>query len=543
MSIFQKKQTLAQRFSRDDAKRDATLQLARKASSLSKPWVCPPKHTIPGTPLPQTFQDVAPNGIANLEGRMMLALWPPDQPWFNLEIPSSVAFNPNVDDDIKQAAEQALFIHEVTAQEALQSASLTDLSGPSQAPARFRTIKRQALSQILITGDTLERLDDNYRIHLYRREQYVTRRDTAGDVLYHIVKEAKDPRAITKQAADAANLTTAKINKAIENNQTFDIYTVCEWDRSYGKDGSWRIAQELNGQQIYEEYQDVSPFFSTPFELVPGEDYGRGFIELHLGRISSLDELEGLKLDLAALLAMNILVKDAASQIRAIDLQKPNGSVIEGGRVRGGRVEDIGVLQAANVTNYEAIAADARMMTKELGASMLLESAVQPTGERVTATQVRRIAGELEGALGGFYAPVADMQQTPLIKRVIWQLHRDGRLPELPGPLKNARIRVLTGVNALAKESEAQRVIDVVGVIGQLGAEAMQHINVGVLIDVLMRYRGIHEPGLVKSDQQMREEMEAQVKRAIAMQAAGQSIQTHGKITEEQAKQQGQANA
>lgn len=48
----------------------------------------------------------------------------------------------------------------------------------------------------------------------------------------------------------------------------------------------------------------------------------------------------------------------------------------------------------------------------------LLNSAVQRNGERVTAEEIRYVAGELEDTLGGVYSLLSQELQLSLIRRV-----------------------------------------------------------------------------------------------------------------------------
>ncbi|WP_434127675.1 hypothetical protein, partial [Enterococcus faecium] len=70
----------------------------------------------------------------------------------------------------------------------------------------FRTMKRHAISQLLCTGDVLEMLDDDNRLRVFRLDQYVTLRDSCGDIIYHITKERIDCAAIDDERLAKAQL-------------------------------------------------------------------------------------------------------------------------------------------------------------------------------------------------------------------------------------------------------------------------------------------------------------------------------------------------
>lgn len=64
--------------------------------------------------------------------------------------------------------------------------------------------------------------------------------------------------------------------------------------------------------------------------------------------------------------------------------------------------------------------------------AFLLNSAVQRQGERVTAEEIRYVAGELEDTLGGVYSILAQELQLPLAKRLLNQQQAIGAMAQLP---------------------------------------------------------------------------------------------------------------
>jgi len=526
MSLFGK-ETLKARYKRDDNERSEVMRKARLAAALTKPWVLPPKDQDKSQELPQPYQSVGPRGMTNLEGRMLTALFPPTGPWFKLDPSAEILHDPNVSDDFKQQLQQALYLRELMIVSILESANMQQQS--RQRRSGFRTRKRMALSQVLVTGDVLERLDDEYRVQVFRRDQYVTKRDSAGDVLYHITREKIDPMSLDDEKLGAAKLKRDKLEKISPSARMMDLYTAVEWQPD---SEDWLIRQELNDQQINESEEQISPYFSTTFELMPGEDYGRGFAELNLGDLRSTNELNERMLDFAATASKHLWVLDDSSTIRDQDMAKPTGSVIRG-KVAQGIVQDAAMLKAEKNVDFNVVFQTTQQKTNELARAMLLESEVQPRGERVTATQVQRIAAELEGALGGLYAPIADDQQMPLLRRTMHQLQRDNLLPELPED--SIDINVLTGLSALTREVDAGKKMELAQVISNFGPEAMQKIDIGVLVDSLARDKGIDEPGLVKSDEEIARERAQQTQQALAQQAGQQAIETAGEVVSQQA--------
>lgn len=523
--------TIASQFKSDDSARFEILERARLCAALTKPWILPPQGHQSNSELPENYQAIGSRGLTNLEGRMLLALFPPEQPWYRLEMAPDIKYDPDVPVELKQQMEQRLGLYELQIQSTLESANLHESRGRRRAG--FRSRKRMALTQVLATGDALEQLTDDFRLKTFRRDQYVTRRDSAGDVLYHIVKERIDPMSLPDEQRVKAELGQQVYEARTATERMQDLYTHCEWQPD---SKTWLIEQEMNGRVINTSEEKISPFFSTPFELAPEEDYGRGYIELNLGDLRSLNELEQRILEFAAIHSKNLWAIDYGSQVRDRDLAQPSGGFLKA-RVTGGQVQDVAALGPNNATNFNITYQAAERKTKDLGAAMLMESALQPQKERVTALQVQRIAMELEGALGGVYAPIADEQQIPLLQRTVYVMEKQGLLPKLPN--EAVQIKALTGIAALGREIDAARLMDLTTVIAQLGETAMRKIDLGVLVDVMARYRGIHEAGLIKSNEQVQAELQQAMQLQLAQQAGEQAIQTAGNVAEAQATQGG----
>ena len=299
----------------------------------------------------------------------------------------------------------------------------------------------------------------------------------------------------------------------------------------------WVIEQEVKGKIINVSEENVTPFFSTPFELPPAADYGRGLIEQNLGDVRSMNELSERLLDHAAIASKMMFALDYNSQVRPQDLSMPTGSVIQA-RVQGGQVTDVGMLKADKLSDFNVAHGVRESIRKDLAVTMLMESESTPRGERVTAFQVQRVAQELEGALGGVYAPIADSMQIPLIERVREVLTRKNVLPSLPED--SIEVEAVTGIQALSNEADQTKILGLLQTIAQLGPETMNRIDKGTLLDMLVRQSGIYEPGLIKTDEQIQAEEQQAKQEAMQAMAAQQAVQSTGRIAEQEAAAQTQ---
>ena len=515
-------------FARDDAEREESLDRARLCASLTKPWILPPSGWDEGQKLPDTFSSLAARGITNLEGRLLLALFPPSgMPWFRLKPASKFKFNPDIDPFAVQELADILRMQELLILSHVDKVSGT--KGSNSRRAGFRSRQRTAISQLPITGDVLTQLNDDLTMRVFRRDNYVTRRDSAGDVLYHIIREKIDPLTLDDEQLLLCDKDPEELANKDPHERMEEMHTRAEW---HPRSKLWVIEQEIMGKTLVTKEEKVTPFFSTPFELPPASSYGRGLIEQNLGDCRSMNELTERLLDHAAIASKMIFALDYNSQVRPGDLAQPTGSVIQA-RVQSGQVTDVGVLKSDKIQDFQVVQLVRESIRKDLAVTMLMEAETTPRGERVTAFQVQRVAQELEGALGGVYAPIADSMQIPLIERLREVLTKKRILPSLPDD--TIEIEAVTGIAALSNESDQGKLLGLMQTIAQLGPETMSRIDKGVLLDLLVRQSGIYEPGLVKSEEQVQQEMQEQQQTMMAAQMGEQAVKSAGTMMEQRA--------
>jgi len=508
-------------FDRDDAERQESLERARLCASLTKPWVLPPSGYSPNDKLPEPFSSLPARACSNLEGKLLTALFPAAQPFFKLRPAGRFRFDPNVEPEKLSEFENILHLQELMI---LAKLDRTDKqSGSNSRRAGFRSRMRLAISQLLITGDVLIQLTDDFNIKVFRRDNYVTKRDSAGDILYHIIREQIDPLTLTKSQLEDAGMDFEALQLESVDRRMEDLYTKVQWNPL---SKVWVISQEINDHVVYEAQEPITPFMSTPYSLAPAANYGEGIIGENLGDVRSHNELTERILDFGAIASKQIFCLDYNSQVRPSDLALPTGSVIQA-RVQGGAVTDVGMLRADKLTDFNVVATTRESIRKDLTTVMLMEGESMPTYERATRLHVQRVAQEIEGALGGVYAPIADSMQISLIERMRHVMTLSGDLPPLPE--ETVEVQAVTGLMALSNETEKMKLVELMQLIAQLGPEVGNRIDKGVLLDVLVRQTGIYEPGLVKTEEQVNQEMQAAQQQAMEQQAASTAMDAVGR--------------
>ncbi|MDV7399213.1 portal protein, partial [Arthrospira platensis SPKY1] len=97
-----------------------------------------------------------------------------------------------------------------------------------------------------------------------------------------------------------------------------------------------------------------------------------------------------------------------------------------------GRKQDVEVFQLEKYNDFQVAKATADDIEKRLSYAFMLNSAVQRGGDRVTAEEIRYVAGELEDTLGGVYSLLSQELQLPLVKILLKELQATSKIPNLP---------------------------------------------------------------------------------------------------------------
>ena len=170
---------------------------------------------------------------------------------------------------------------------------------------------------------------------------------------------------------------------------------------------------------------------------------------------------------------------------------------------------------------------------ERLGLAFLMHQSLQRKGERVTATEVRLLASELEEILSGTYSLLSTELQLPLVSLIISKMQKERRLPKIPKDIVHPTI--VTGVEALGRGHDLQRLdVFIQGAIQSLGPEILsQFIDIRNYLDRRAVALGLTVEGLIKSE----EEIQAERQQAAMQQAVQQLGPDALKIAGQQAQQ------
>lgn len=482
--------------------REPFLRRARLGSKVTIPSIVPEVGINGSEDLPVPFQSVGARGVNNLAAKLVMALFPPNAPFFQFKVDPYVLENfrgvrlAKNKADARQEIEQNL----VKASEAI----LTELE-----TAGFRVVAYEGARHLVVAGNVLLFYgEDGPRS--YHLDQYVVRRDPlSGKARRIIIRECIADEDVP-ELEQPSRMTDENMSRSAE--KTHELYTHCEWSADYDskgrekKTGRWSVYQECDDCEVRGSYgtysEDEFEYMALRVNNASGEDYARSYVDEYIGDLLSL---EGLT---------QAIVEGSAAAARIIPLVDPAGltnidevSGAANGQYVPGRAQDITMAKLDKYSDFQIAGNTAKAMEGRLGFAFMLNSAIQRDAERVTAEEIRFMAQELEEALGGVYSLASREFQLPLVRLLIARMTRQRRLP--PIPPKIIRPAVVTGVEALGRGNDLNRLNQAFGALNVIFPNASATYCKGLEVtNRVLTAAGIRTENLVKTPDEVQQEQQ-----------------------------------
>ena len=495
--------TAEARYRQLEQTRQSYLDRARDCSELTIPSLIPQDVHNETSDLYTPFQGIGARGVNNLASKLSLALMPPNSPFFRFMVEPYTLKEMAQDDAARTSIEQQLGEYERAVMSEIET------SGD-------RVAVHEALKHLIVGGNVLLHVgpDKTRVIHL---DSYVVSRAPNGEVLEIVVVEHVSPNALDK--ATAANIS----GKLEGDEKTVEVYTHIERMNSF-----YNVYQECKGTIVTGtkgKYKEGSvPFLPLRFSRIDGEDYGRGFVEELLGDLRSLEGLSQAIVEGAAAAAKVLFMvnPNGTTRMRTI-AQAENTAIIEGNR------NDVSVLQMDKFNDFRVAYQAMQGIEERLSQQFMLQSSVQRNGERVTAEEIRYLAGELEDTLSGIYSILSQEFQLPYVNRKIDVLTKAKKLPKLPENV--VKPSIVTGMEALGRGHDLRKLdLFIQGMTQALGPEVLQqYVNLQDYIKRRATALGIETEGLIKSQEQIAQEQQQAQMQQMMMQAGPGTIQEGAK--------------
>jgi hypothetical protein len=506
-----------------DTDRNSALNRKRRHAEITIPSLLPPAGQSQHQDLAVPYNSESADGINNLAAWMMAVMLPLDNlPVFEIFIDDQ--FNPEGEDTSAQEEKLRRF----------EQAVMNRLYVTNLRPQMFL-----ALKHLIAIGDVLMFQLPNLDMRLYRFDQYVVKRTTEGVWRTIIIREMIDPEL---------NPKLAKLNPTGQHRDSGEgfpqsagrsrkfepLFTRVTRD---GEGKPVKIEREFRGVKVKMKKQTlkVSPYFPLRWNAVTGEDYGTSLVEDQFGDIRSLDGMSAGLLDGIAMASEFRWGVNPGGITEIEDLrQSVNGDWVATGR------NDVEPLNFQNAQQIGAILTAVQHREGKIGSRFLKDTAVQPTGERVTARQITRVAEQLERALGGSLSMTNRDIMIPSIRSSIYILSESDRdiIPDEIGtmiaePDGILKLHIRAGLELLQREAERERILEWLQIAGGLPEQAHRPVrweNVNRKIFVASGLDPVKDSllktteELAAEDEAARQQQQALMAQQMASQAAIESV-------------------
>lgn len=463
---------------------------ARQAALCTIPGLLPAEGSTGASELPKPWTSVGARGVNNLASKLLLTLFPPQSLFFRLEASDEsiqqLKTKQGAGEDVEGLVQTALSKIEHSISVSLNSSNL-------------RPILSEVFKHLIVAGNALLVELPDGRFKFFSLLNFCVKRDLDGNVLEILTIERLDRRTLPENAR--AVVQTAENDSDPE--KALELFT---WV-SLVPGGRWKVQQEICGTIIPGSVgyypKDKAAWLPLRWTAIAGEDYGRGHTEEYIGDHLSLESLSQSLVEASAAMAKILfLVNEGGVTEKKTLAEAPNLAMVDGD------IKDVAVLSLDKALDLSVAKGQAEELSKRLEQAYLLTSSIQRDAERVTAEEIRAMAGELEQTLGGVYSTQSQELQLPLLRRHMAIMQRKGELPALPD--KSIIPQIVTGLEGLGRSSDYQKLVLLIqGTISELGPTAVEYINGGQYFKLKAAALGVNTEGLIRTEDEVQQSRQA----------------------------------
>ena len=492
--------SLKSRWTKLDSERSTVLDRAKECTELTIPSLLVDTTHSEEDTLSTPYQSLGARAVNNLASKLLLSLLPPNAPFFRF-VPDKIAM-------MELEGQQGGAMAEV--QERLADLEL-GLAAQIEREA-LRVPIFESLKLLVATGNALVFRDKDEGTRVFNLNAYCVKRSPEG----------KLKEIITREQVEFDDLPEGMTTDS-SKGKSIDLFTSVKWNgKSYDV---FQEALDLEVPGTRGTYTTKTlPYLPLRWTSIHNEDYGRGLVEQYLGDLRSLEGLAMSIVEASAAAAKVLFFVDPVGSTQISTVAKAaSGAIVKG------RAADVSTLQMDKSHDLNVAYQTMNDIQRRLASAFLLNESARRDAERVTAEEVRLMAGELEDALGGIYSILTQELQLPLIK--LMMLTSKIKFPEgLVEPV------IVTGVEALGRGHDYNKLVQFSQTLQQLlGPEIFaQYTNVDAVIEQIGTSLGIETKGLVKSQEQIQQEQQQAMQQQLSQQGMDAAAVSAGKTGGEQ---------
>lgn len=501
-------ESLSQRWSQLAQDRDRFNYRNEEYSRWTLPYLFPATGTD-SMELQLSSDSIGARAVNNLANKVTSVLFPPQRMFFRLSI----------DERVRRQTEEALAQGganaerakaEVAAQLAQIERRLVSVEREAQDymdMVDYRPKAVEAAKLLVVTGNALVYHPAGAPVQVFSMRDYCVLRDLSDTVIEIMTLEVKAFETFDNATQD--KLTHSKPRRSKKDKSQVKLYTRIVLE----DDGKYHVYQQAEEVTLDTEgavfTRDKLPWIPLVWNLVRGQDYGRGLVEEYAGAFHALNTIGGSLLNIAAIAGdVKFLVNPAS----LIDIPLMNSS--PAGSYHAGRPEDVAAVATNLGNNFQYLVELLDRYERQISAAFLLNSNLTRNAERVTAEEIRMQANELELSNGGIYSRLARMWQQPTANVVLDAIN-------FSGLGQGVTSRIVTGMDSLSRVNEMENIhmwIMDLAALDQIPEDVRGRIHISAYAMMAADNRQVDGDKFVKTDEQVQAEMEQNLQAQMAMQ-------------------------
>lgn len=437
--------------------------------------------------LQRDYQSKGAMLVNNLASKVTQALFPQNSAFFEIsQTPEMLQIAQQMGADAKAAA--SLF----AGLEARASARVFLNAGYSALS--------HAAKLLIITGNALVYRDPvSLQFHTYSVRDYVVKRDGSGKVLCTILKE----RIALMDLPEDFRLS--RLPHRTEMYEDITLYTKVERKTLNGR-VVYEVSQEVEDHSIgtpsiYPEY--LCPYIPLTWNLVTGENYGRGHVEDFAGDFARLSELSESSLLYEAEMMRLINIIDPGAGIDLDDFMDADcGKAVSGKTNAAGN----GVVahEGGNAQKLAAVQNDIAALMQQLSIAFMYTGNTRDA-ERVTAEEIRANISEANQTLGGVYANLSEVLHLHLAHILV--VEEESQMLQLL-MVQGVKLDVSVGLASLNRQANVEKLqylANAIQLVIPALTQSSPRFNPDLVIDALCQGYGIDREALSYTDDQLKQ--------------------------------------
>ena len=512
-------ESLQQRWNTLDSQRGEFKTRCEEYASWTLPYIFSPEH-FENTELQGPTDSIGARATNHLSNKIVQTLFLPQSPFFRITVTQATK-----DDLVERSGEEGATEALAKVEQALANAeraaiSLMDKSG-------YRTAATLATKSLIITGNSLIFYPEKGKVQVYNLRDYCVVRDLDGVPIEIMTKDCKAFETFSEEVQDKLRERRGERKKGAQ--EKVHIYTQIKLNN----DGKYHVKQAADDVMLDTKAsypKEVLPWTVLSWNLVRGENYGRGLVEDFSGAFHSIAVLTNALVTGAAIAADIKFLVDPASMLDVEELNKAKS-----GTYHIGKEGDITCPQLMKQLDFQLAQALMERFEREISQAFLMAQGTTRNAERVTALEIRRDALELEQSLGGIYSHLAEEWQEPAARILLDRIDFN-----LNGDVFSAQI--VTGMDTLARTGDLDNIqmfFQDLAMINNIPEEYRGVIDPFKMVQVVGTARGVDYLKFMKSQGQVQQEQQQMMQQQQQMVAAEGAQQVAVEAGKQAAKEQG----